>query len=276
MTDRYAVFGNPIAHSKSPLIHAAFARQTAQDMMYEAILAPLDGFEDSVRRFIEAGGRGANVTVPFKEQAFDLADEMTPRALQAGAVNTLKLLDSGRILGDNTDGAGLIDDLQSNLSYPLAGKRILLVGAGGAARGVMMPLLRTQPALLVLANRTIEKAEALVMHFTEKTEQGHTAHNLSSVALEDIHQQFDLVINATSASLSGAVPPLPDDVFAPGALAYDLMYSRADTPFIEWAREHGAAAADGLGMLVEQAAEAFALWRGVRPETAPVIAMLRA
>lgn len=275
MTDRYAVFGHPIAHSKSPLIHAAFARQTGQDMTYEAILAPLDGFADSVMQFIAAGGRGANVTVPFKEQAFNLAGEMTPRALEAGAVNTLKLLDAGRILGDNTDGAGLVNDLQRNLSYPLAGKRILLMGAGGAARGVMMPLLRTQPALLVLANRTIEKAEALVMHFSEKTEQGHIVRNLSSVAFEDIHQQFDLVINATSASLSGAVPPLPHDVFASGALAYDLMYSTADTPFIAWARTQGAATADGLGMLVEQAAEAFYLWRGVRPDTAPVIASLR-
>lgn len=276
MTDRYAVFGNPIAHSKSPLIHAAFARQTGQDMTYEAILAPRECFGDSVMQFIAAGGRGANVTVPFKEQAVKLVGEMTPRALEAGAVNTLKLLDAGRILGDNTDGTGLVNDLERNLSYPLAGKRILLVGAGGAARGVMMPLLRMRPALLVLANRTVEKAEALVMHFSEQTEQGHIVRNLSSVAFEDIHQQFDLVINATSASLSGAVPPLPHDVFASGALAYDLMYGMADTPFIAWAREHGAATADGVGMLVEQAAEAFALWRGVRPDTAPVIAMLRA
>lgn len=168
MTDRYAVFGHPIAHSKSPQIHAAFARQTGKDVVYEAILAPLDGFADSVAQFIAAGGRGANVTVPFKEEAFKLANELTSRALEAGAVNTLKLLDDGRMLGDNTDGAGLVNDLQRNLGYPLMGKRILLVGAGGAARGVMMPLLRTQPALLVLANRTIEKAEALVMHFSEK------------------------------------------------------------------------------------------------------------
>ncbi|MHB1214463.1 MAG: shikimate dehydrogenase [Thiobacillus sp.] len=276
MTDRYAVFGHPIAHSKSPQIHAAFAHQTGQDLTYEAILAPLDGFADSVMQFFAAGGRGANVTVPFKEQAFNLAGEMTPRALEAGAVNTLKFLDAGRILGDNTDGAGLVNDLQRNLRYPLAGKRILLVGAGGAARGVMMPLLRTQPALLVLANRTIEKAEALVMQFSEKTEQGHLVRNLSAIAFDDLRQQFDLVINATSASLSGAVPPLPNDVFAAGALAYDLMYSRADTPFIAWARARGAATADGLGMLVEQAAEAFYLWRGVRPDTAPVIAALRA
>lgn len=275
MTDRYAVFGHPIAHSKSPQIHTAFARQTGQDMAYEAILAPLDGFAECVAQFVAAGGRGANVTVPFKEEAFKVVDHLEDRALEAGAVNTLIVLANGKILGDNTDGAGLINDLQRNLGYTLTGKRILLLGAGGAARGVMMPLLRTQPTLLVLANRTIEKAEALVMHFSEKAENGHVVRSLTSMAFEDLNQQFDLVINATSASLSGAVPPLPNEVFAPKALAYDLMYGKEDTPFIAWAREHGAATSDGLGMLVEQAAEAFFVWRGVRPDTAAVIAALR-
>ncbi len=276
MTDRYAVFGHPIAHSKSPQIHAAFARQTGQDMTYEALLAPLDGFADCVAQFIASGGRGANVTVPFKEEAFRLADEVTARALEAGAVNTLNVLDDGRMRGDNTDGAGLVNDLQRNLGYALKGKRILLVGAGGAARGVMMPLLRTQPALLVLANRTVEKAEALVMHFSQTSKDSHITRSLSATAFDDLNQPFDLVINATSASLNGAVPPLPSHVFAPGALAYDLMYGKVDTPFIAWARAHGAATADGLGMLVEQAAEAFHGWRGIRPDTAPVIAELRA
>ena len=276
MTDHYAVFGHPIAHSKSPQIHAAFARQTGQDMTYETLLAPLDGFAECVAQFIAAGGRGANVTVPFKEEAFKQVDHLEDRAREAGAVNTLIVLSKGKILGDNTDGAGLINDLQRNLGYTLTDKRILLLGAGGAARGVMMPLLRMQPNLLVLANRTIEKAEALVMHFSGKAENGHVVRSLTSMAFEDLNQQFDLVINATSASLNGAVPPLPNEVFAPNALAYDLMYGKEDTPFIKWAREHDAATADGLGMLVEQAAEAFYGWRGVRPDTAAVIAALRA
>ena len=265
MTDRYAVFGHPIAHSKSPLIHAAFARQTGQDMTYEAVLAPLDGFAASVAAFIAAGGRGANVTVPFKEQAYKLADRLTPRAERAGAVNTLKF-DADGILGDNTDGAGLVADLSRNLKRPLAGRRILLLGAGGAARGVIEPLLDQQPAALIIANRTVSRAQELAELF---------GRGVIARGFDGIDTPFDVVINATAASLAGELPPLSPRVFTANTLAYDMMYGR-ETPFLTFARSHGAATADGLGMLVEQAAEAFFLWRGVRPDTAPVIASLRA
>ncbi len=267
MSDRYAVFGNPIAHSKSPLIHAAFARQTGQDIIYEARLAPLDGFFEAVASFQSGGGRGANVTVPFKEQAFSLADRLTPRAEAAGAVNTLKFEAHG-VLGDNTDGIGLINDLTGNLGLSLEGKRILLMGAGGAARGVIKPLLECFPGRLFIVNRTTEKAIALAGRFASASLEGGGYDDLTG-------QQFDLVINATAASLAGDLPPLSGDVFAPDAWAYDMMYGK-ETPFLGFARTAGAHAADGLGMLVEQAAEAFLLWRGVRPDTAPVIAMLRA
>lgn len=289
MTDRYAVFGNPIAHSKSPEIHAGFARQSAQDLSYEAILAPLDGFTDTVHAFIAAGGRGANVTVPFKEEAFRLATRLTPRAKLAGAVNTLIFAHAtgGRIpvgiveeiIGDNTDGAGLVRDLTVNLGLALAGQRVLLLGAGGAARGALGPLLAAQPATLVLANRTPEKAHALAaqfaMHATAHAAEHGQLHG--SAYPELAGQAFDLVINATSASLGGELPPLPVGVFAPGSLAYDMMYGKGDTPFMAFARAQGAArVADGLGMLVEQAAEAFFVWRGVRPDGAPLMARLRA
>jgi shikimate dehydrogenase len=263
MTDRYAVFGHPIAHSKSPQIHAAFARQTGQDMTYEAILAPLDGFAESVAAFAAAGGRGANVTVPFKEDAYKLAHRLSPRAQRAGAVNTL-LFDDG-ILGDNTDGAGLVADLTRNLGCALAGKRILLVGAGGAARGVIEPLLDQSPAEFVIANRTVSRAQELA---------GLFGRGVVACGFDAVDAPFDLVINATAASLAGALPPLSPRIFTTGTLAYDMMYGR-DTPFLAFARAHGATTADGLGMLVEQAAEAFYLWRGVRPDTAPVIAHLR-
>ena len=266
MTDQYAVVGNPVAHSKSPLIHAEFARQTRQDMAYERLLAPLDGFVKIVEAFRQTGGKGLNVTVPFKEQAFRYASHKTARAEAAGAVNTLKF-DEGGVLGDNTDGAGLVRDLTVNLKQALAGKRILLMGAGGAARGVIGPLLADRPAALVLANRTVEKAEQLAEQFGGKFAA------LSFDALAG--QRFDVVINATAASLKGELPLLPDSLFNPDALAYDMMYGM-ETPFMIWAREHGAAKiADGLGMLVEQAAESFYLWRGVRPDTAPVINLLR-
>jgi len=265
MTDRYAVFGHPIAHSKSPQIHAAFARQTGQDMRYEAILAPLEGFADSVSAFIAAGGRGANVTIPFKEEAFRLANRLSPRAQRAGAVNTL-VFDADGILGDNTDGAGLVADLSRNLHRTLAGKRILLLGAGGAARGVIEPLLEQQPAELVIANRTVRRAEELAELF---------GHGVRACGFDAADTPFDVVINATAASLAGDLPPLSPQVFTVDTLAYDMMYGR-DTPFLTFARTHGASTADGLGMLVEQAAEAFYLWRGVRPDTAPVIAALRA
>ncbi len=264
MTDRYAVFGHPIAHSKSPLIHAAFARQTGQDMAYEAILAPLDGFAASVAHFVAAGGRGANVTVPFKEAAFKMAQRLSPRAERAGAVNTLSFA-ADSILGDNTDGAGLVADLTRNLRRTLAGQRILLLGAGGAARGVIAPLLDQQPAALVIANRTPSRAQELA---------GLFGHGVVACGFDALDTPFDLVINATAASLAGELPPLSPQIVGADTLAYDMMYGR-DTPFLAFARAHGAATADGLGMLVEQAAEAFHLWRGVRPDTAPVIAGLR-
>jgi len=263
MTDRYCVFGNPVAHSKSPRIHGLFARQTGQDLTYAAILAPLDSFAAAVRDFAANGGRGANVTVPFKEEAFRLASELTPRAQAAGAVNTLSF-ENGTIRGDNTDGAGLVRDIVNNLGATLAGRRILIVGAGGAARGVILPLLERQPTAIFIANRTAEKAEQLAATF--KVEGGGFA------ALAG--RTFDLVINATSAGLNDAALPLPTLAFAPGCLAYEMLYGR-ETPFMAQARAAGATVADGLGMLVEQAAEAFFVWRGVRPDTAPVLAALR-
>ena len=263
MTDRYAVFGNPIAHSKSPRIHALFAAQTGQDLHYEAILAPLDGFAATVAAFVRAGGKGANVTVPFKEEAFRLASELTPRAQAAGAVNTLRFGDD-RIAGDNTDGAGLVRDIVHNLKFPLAGQRILLIGAGGAARGVILPLREQQPAQLFIVNRTAGKAAELAAGF--KVEGG----GFEALA----ERSFDVVINATSAGLSDAVLPLPTSAFAPGCLAYEMLYGR-ETAFMAQARAAGCTVADGLGMLVEQAAEAFYAWRGVRPVSGPVLAALR-
>jgi shikimate dehydrogenase len=271
MTDRYAVIGNPIAHSKSPLIHAVFARLTLQDMTYEAILAPLDGFAATVRAFIAAGGRGMNVTVPFKLEACALADTRSPRAEAAKAVNTLIFSPAG-IHGDNTDGLGLVADLTRNLGFQLAGKRVLLLGAGGAARGVMLPLLAERPAALTLANRTAGKAQQLLAEFSPHADGcAMDAGGFDGLA----GRQFDLVINATAASLADEAPPLPDGLYAPDSLAYDMVYGR-ETPFLTAARTQGAARlADGLGMLVEQAAASFFLWRGVRPDTAPVLALLR-
>ena len=270
--DRYAVIGNPISHSRSPAIHAAFAHQTGQRLTYEALLAPLDSFADAVAQFRVDGGRGLNVTVPFKREAFALADAHSPRAHAAGAVNTLAFGPDG-VYGDNTDGVGLVRDLRHNLGCRLEGSRILLLGAGGAARGAMLPLLGAQPASLTLANRSTDKAEALVATFREQ--RGSIpldACGFSALA----GREFDVVINATAASLANEAPPLPPGVFAPGALAYDMMYRRGDTPFLAVARRNGAArVADGLGMLVEQAAESFVLWRGVRPDTTPVLADLR-
>ncbi len=264
MTDRYTVFGHPIEHSRSPRIHAAFAAQTAQDLIYTAILVPLNGFEEALSAFGAAGGRGANVTVPFKEDAYRLATRLSDRARQAGAVNTLTL-EGSEIVGDNTDGVGLVRDLTLNLQYSLAGKRILVLGAGGATRGVLGPLWAMQPEDLFVANRTAAKAVELARMF------GCAGGGFDAIP----DRPFDVVINATAASLAGEMPPLPAGVFAPGALAYDMMYGR-ETPFLSFALAHGARIADGLGMLVEQAAEAFWLWRGVRPETAPVLAALRA
>lgn len=272
MSDRYAVIGNPVSHSKSPLIHAAFARQTGQDIRYDRLLAPLDGFEDTVRRFFHEGGHGLNVTVPFKREAWDLVDRCEGGALLAEAVNTIKR-EAGELVGYNTDGVGLVTDLQHNLGITVAGRRVLLMGAGGASHGVLQPLLESRPGWLVVANRTPARAESLVRHFHKfaaLAAQGIAAKPYEALA----GSQFDLVINATSASLDGAMPPLPYGLFAPGALAYDMMYGR-ETAFLAFARAQGAACADGLGMLVEQAAESFRIWRGIRPQTAPVIAQLR-
>jgi shikimate dehydrogenase len=276
MTDPYAVIGNPISHSKSPLIHKMFAAQTGQDISYEAIEAPLDGFAATVERLRNEGYKGCNVTVPFKFEAFKLAAELSDRAKSAQAVNTLSF-DGNQIFGDNTDGAGLVNDFKNNLTVDLSGKRILLVGAGGAAWGVLLPLLYEAPKRLVLSNRTIAKAEEAVQilhsrfgeHISNST--GFIAKRFSDL----IDEEFDLIINATSSGLSDEMPDIPKTIFAPGALAYDMMYGR-ETPFMKFARENGAAiVADGLGMLAEQAAESFYIWRGVRPETAPVIAALR-
>ena len=271
-TDRYAVFGNPIAHSQSPRIHALFAAQLRQEMDYRAILAPLDGFAAALNDFIRAHGKGANVTVPFKEQAFQLATRPTERALAAGAVNTLTF-DDGEIVGDNTDGAGLVRDLLDNLGYHLAGKRILLLGAGGAARGAILPLLNEAPAELAIANRTADKAHRLAAlpAFADHS-SGIRLEALAYLELGD--RAFDLIINATSAGLSDAALPLPATIFADNSLAYEMLYGR-ETPFMTQARAAGAQVADGLGMLVEQAAEAFERWRGLRPTTAPVLATLR-
>ena len=270
--DRYAVIGNPISHSKSPAIHAAFAAQTGQSLTYEALLGPLDAFAATVAEFRSAGGRGMNVTVPFKLEAFALAQRHSPRAQAAGAVNTL-VFDHDGIFGDNTDGAGLVRDLTHNLDCPLGGRRILLLGAGGAARGVLLPLLAERPVQLTLANRTVARAEALVADFAARTPGAP----LDACGFADLAgRQFDAVINATAASLADEAPPLPPGLYAAGALAYDMMYGRGDTPFLAAARNDGAARlTDGLGMLVEQAAESFLLWRGVRPVTAAVLAHLR-
>ncbi len=274
MSDRYAVIGNPVAHSKSPQIHAAFARQTGQDVEYSRLLAPVDGFRAAVAEFRAGGGRGLNVTLPFKLEAFDLADEVSQRAKDARAANFLSF-DGPRIRADNTDGAGLVADLTVNLGLAPGAKRVLLLGAGGAAQGVLFPLLAQQPAILAIANRTVDKALRLAESVRHQPDAAHTV--VSGLGYGDLAgHHFDLVINATSSSLRGEVPPLPAGIFAPGALAYDMMYGKEPTPFLIFAQAQGAArTADGLGMLVEQAAESFFLWRGVRPQTAPVIELLR-
>jgi shikimate dehydrogenase len=265
--DRYVVIGNPIAHSKSPDIHARFAQQTAQHLIYDRVLAPLDGFATTVRELIAHGCKGANVTVPFKLEAYALATSLTERAKAAGAVNTLKF-DEDTILGDNTDGIGLVTDIIRNAGVAVEGKRVLLLGAGGAARGVILPLLEQRPQQLVVANRTVAKAEELANQFA-----AYGA--ISACAFNAVHGVFDVVINATSASLSAELPPIAPDVFAPSTLAYDMMYGKEPTVFMQFADVQGAQVRDGLGMLVEQAAEAFHLWRGVRPDTAPVYEALR-
>ena len=269
--DRYAVVGNPVAHSKSPLIHQAFAQQCAQNISYTRILAPLDGFKTSIDDLIGLGFKGVNITVPFKLEAFALATALSVRARDAGAVNTL-LFNAGEIHGDNTDGAGLVRDIEHNLGLGIAGKRILLIGAGGAAEGVLHPLLACAPALLVISNRSLDKAINMV-----KKTAAHDlpSRNVRACAFDALSgQAFDLVINATSTGLSDSQLPLPQTIFASNCLAYDMMYGR-ETPFMALARSHGAQVSDGLGMLVEQAAEAFYLWRGVRPETQALMQTMR-
>lgn len=266
----YAVMGHPVVHSKSPRIHALFAAQTGQRVQYLAIQVDPGGFEQAVSSFVANGGRGLNVTVPFKTNAWELVDERSERAEPAGAVNTIAVRTGGKLYGDNTDGAGLINDITGNLGGVIAGQRVLLLGAGGAARGVLQPLLAQRPAQLVIANRTADRAAALAQAFARFGSLRGGGYD----ALEG--QAFDLVINATSASLQGDVPPLPEGVLAPQAWCYDMMYGPRPTPFMAWAQNRGAARiSDGLGMLVEQAAESFALWRGVRPQTAAVVAALR-
>ncbi len=269
--NHYVVIGNPIAHSKSPAIHARFAELTDQHIDYQRLLAPLDGFAQTVQDFIAAGGKGANVTLPFKLEAFALATELSERAKIAGAVNTLKF-EQGRIYGDNTDGIGLVADIVRNAGISLHGKRVLLLGAGGAARGALLPLLQEEPASLTIANRTLAKAQDLLEQ--AKTLNGNC--ELQASSFEDVQQVFDVIINATSASINDDVPPLAASVFDTHTLAYDMMYAAAPTAFLRVASSHGAQCRDGLGMLVEQAAEAFALWRGVRPPSAQVLAEMRA
>ena len=269
MTDRYAVIGNPIEHSRSPQIHAAFAMQTGEDIHYERILGDLTGFEDDVAAFLASGGRGLNVTVPFKERAFALAGSLSARAAAAGAVNTLIALDGG-VRGENTDGIGLVRDLRCNHLFDLRAARVLLLGAGGAVRGVLAPLLDERPEHLVIANRTADKARVLAGSIGGGAVVGCGLDELAG-------QRFDLIINGTAAGLEAKVPAIPDDCLARGGWTYDMLYGAEPTAFVAWGRDHGAGRAlDGLGMLVEQAAESFHLWRGVQPDTGPVIESLRA
>jgi len=272
MTDRYAVIGNPIAHSRSPAIHAQFARQTGQDISYERLLAPLDGFVATVDAFRAAGGRGLNVTVPFKLQAFDYALRRSPRAQAAGAVNTLAF-DADGVFGDNTDGVGMVRDISGRLGVALAGCRVLLVGAGGAARGVLLPLLEAGAASVLIANRTAAKAHHLAGVADDSRVRGC---GFDALEHERGAGSFELLVNATSAGLDDAAPPIPDACYRGARLAYDMVYGARPTPFMLRASELGCArVSDGLGMLVEQAAESFRLWRGVRPATAPVLQRMR-
>lgn len=269
--DRYAVFGNPIKHSKSPSIHRLFAEQTGQSLEYTAELVALDSFDQAVKSFARSGGKGINITVPFKQNAFEFATALSKRAQQAGAVNTIIINDTD-YYGDNTDGIGLQRDLVNNHQQNLSGKKILLLGAGGASRGALGALLDNKPSSITIANRTVEKAVELAKAFA-----AHGA--LSGCGYEDlIGQDFDIIINATSASLKGELPLLPATLVHDHSFCYDIMYAKAPTLFMHWAQENGVAEnniADGLGMLVEQAAESFYLWRDVKPETRPVIAAVR-
>ena len=283
MTYRYAIIGNPVSHSKSPDIHREFAREMGLSISYEHLLSPLDGFIQTVGAFRSAGllpAAGANITMPFKIDAYNYATELTARALRGGAVNTLKF-DGANILGDNTDGVGLCADIERNLGFKITGARVLVMGAGGAVRGVLGNLWDASPALLAITNRTFIKAEAIAKQFNDAKSSGAGAgdnkEKIRVMALKELPaQQFDLIINATSASLAESLPLVPVASFAPGALAYDMMYGKGQTPFLMLAASASARTADGLGMLVEQAAESFYVWHGLRPSTVPVLAMLRA
>ncbi len=270
MTDKYAVIGNPISHSKSPLIHSSFAAQTGQDLTYNIIEAPLDGFRQAAEAFRSAGGRGLNVTTPFKLDAFAYATDLADEARLAGAVNALKF-EGDKVFANNFDGVGLVHDIVHNLGFSITGRRVLLLGACGAARGAILPILAQKPDRLLIVNRTESSAYALAEQFSACGELSASSYS----ALGASPTAFDIVINATSASMRGELPPVHTDVFSPECLAYEMVYGKGLTPFLRLAQEAGAARlADGVGMLVEQAAEAFVWWRGVRPETGPVIAAL--
>lgn len=270
MTDRYAVIGNPISHSRSPRIHTAFAQATGQEMCYEALLSPLDGFRDSVQAFFaDETAKGLNITLPFKEQAYDLSEVKSSRATQAGAVNTLIKGKDGRLYGDNTDGVGLVSDMTQHLAWSLHNKRILVVGAGGAVRGVLGALLAQKPSQLWIANRTHSKAQNLANIF-------RAYGDITAIRFEDIQaQSIDIIINGTSATLMGDLPPLANNILAKEAYAYDMAYGKAQMPFLDWAAAQQAQVSDGLGMLIEQAAESFFVWRGIRVNSAPLLAELR-
>jgi len=270
--DRYAVIGYPVAHSRSPFIHARFAEETGEAIEYGRIEAPPETFDQVLDEFAAGGGRGCNITVPFKFSAFRRCPRVTPRAALAEAANVL-CLDGHDWLADNSDGIGLVRDIEQGASRPLAGQRVLLIGAGGAAAGVLGPLIECRPSTLVVVNRTADKASALVLRHAHHA--ADHACDLQARALDDAGRGYDIVINATASSLGGAASPVADDVLRPGSLAVDLMYGPSADGFLRWAQAHGAEGRDGLGMLVEQAAEAFALWRGVRPSTAPVLLALR-
>jgi len=269
--DRYAVVGHPIEHSRSPVIHQLFAGQTEQNIVYELIDAVPEAFETAVRGFAAAGGKGLNVTVPHKQAAYELCNELGPEAEKARAVNTISFPTEGRLRGDNTDGIGFMRDLTETLDEPVEGRRVLVLGAGGAARGILLPLVEASPAALVLANRSIERADAMIGELDPA--ESLTACTFAALADES---PFDIVVNATSAGVRGEDVPFPPTCVGPDTLCYDLAYSLKDTPFVLWARANGVReAAQGWGMLVEQAAESFFIWRGIRPDTAPILEQLR-
>lgn len=270
ISDQYAVFGHPIEHSKSPLIHRLFAQQVQQNMQYSKTLVPLDEFKGFAAEFFSSGGKGLNITVPFKLQALEFAHSLSERARRAGAVNTLALQSDGSVLGDNTDGLGLVNDISVNLSWPIAQKEILILGAGGAVRGALEPIIKESPGKLVIANRTVEKAQNLAREFADLC-------SIEACSYDDLAgRSFDIIINGTAAGLTAELPPLPDGLVHAKTCCYDMMYGAKPTVFMDWAEAQGAVdRADGLGMLVEQAAESFNLWRGVKPETNSIISYLR-